>query len=237
MASLIDLISNSTENDTNNKWLTDKPKVKKYESRKYLIFVLVCLLFLLIGLTWCVYSANIKNGEFQLTIFVADNQGNVVLENEGRLNIPLGNRSLNEIIGANGRTNFPDITTKNKGDTILIGLEADGWKIADGHNTFVFTGEPIHLIVEKDGNLGKIVGEVRTRDGQETIEGARVQINSDTVIVTDSLGLFKILLPEKMQVEKETDGYRLTVNKEGFRTQTQYHYPNSSDAMIWLIKL
>jgi len=35
------------------------------------------------------------NDNLQLTVFVTDTEGNVVLENEGELNIPLGNRSLN----------------------------------------------------------------------------------------------------------------------------------------------
>lgn len=175
-----------------------------------------------------------ENKKLQLTVFVTDKDGNVVLENEGRLNIPLGNRSLNEIIGSKGRTNFPDITTDNKGDTILIGLEAENWEIIDGKNEFIFNGEPIRLMVKKDNRLSIIKGTVKSRDGQEFVEGALIRINSDTSVVSNTLGIFKIELPEEMSVSKKTDSYLLTISKSGFKVKTQYHYPLSSDAEIRL---
>lgn len=179
---------------------------------------------------------NKTNEKVQLTIFVTDTKGNVVLENTGRLNIPLGNRSLNEVIGANGRTNFPDITADNIGDTILIGLDSDGWEIANGKNTFAFTGEPILLKVKKDDSLGTIKGIVTSRSERQVIEGARVLINTDTSIFTDANGVFKIVLPEEMRIKKITDDYRLSVSKEGYKTVDQYHNPKSSDADIRIEK-
>lgn len=174
--------------------------------------------------------------KLQLTIFITDAKGNVVLENRGRLNIPLGNRSLNEIIGANGRTNFPDITADNLGDTLHIGLEADGWELAKSNPSFVFDGNPIHLTVKRDDSLGRVQGVVKSRDGQEFIAGALVLINTDTTALTDSLGIFRITLPEKMRVKKHTDRYRLTVSKKGYQTAAEYHAPGSSDAEIRLEK-
>jgi len=88
----------------------------------------------------------------QLTIFVTDSKGNVVLENEGELNIPIGNRILNSPIETNGRTNFPDLISDNIGDLITIGLKADGWEI-DGSNKFKFEGKPITLIVKRKNLL------------------------------------------------------------------------------------
>ena len=170
----------------------------------------------------------------QLTIFVTDTKGNVVLEHSGRLNIPLGNRSLNEVIGANGRTNFPDITAVNKGDTILIGLEAEGWKIADGMNRFRFTGEPIHLRVARDERLGLIKGVVKSLDGGTYLIGARIQINADTAVFTDSMGFFRILLPEQMRVTENTATYRLSVSKKGFLPTSIKFSPSQSDTEIQL---
>ena len=179
---------------------------------------------------------NKTNEKLQLTVFVTDIKGNVILENIGRLNIPLGNRSLNEIIGANGRTNFPDITAENIGDTILIGLDAEGWEIVNGKNTFVFIGKSIHLKVKKDDSLGMIKGVVTSRGNRQPIEDAKVLINADTIIFTDVNGIFKIVLPEKMRIKKTTDDYRLTVSKEGYVTIDRYHNPKSSDADIRLEK-
>ncbi len=172
----------------------------------------------------------------QLTVFVTDARGNVALENEGRLNIPLGNRSLNEIIGANGRANFPDITADNLGDTLRIGLEAEGWELADNNSNFIFDGKPIHLTVKRDDSLGKVKGLVKSRDGQEFIAGALVLINTDTTILTDSLGIFRVTLPEEIRVKKHKDRYLLTVSKKGYQTTTEYYSPGSSDADIRLEK-
>ena len=173
----------------------------------------------------------------QLTIFVTDTQGNPALEQQGRLHIPLGNRALNEIIGAKGRINFGDITLDNKGDSIMIGLEAEGWEIANGKNTFKFTGEPIQLIVKRDKSLRTIKGIVKSRDGQSFISDALVRINTDTIIRTDEFGAFRVVLPPQMSVKQIEDRYLLTVSKEGYETITQYYAPKSSDAEIRLVKI
>lgn len=174
--------------------------------------------------------------KLQLTVFVTDTEGNVVLEHEGELNTSIGNRPMRETIGEDGRTNFGDILPEYKGNTITIGFKVEGWEIADGKNVFVFTGDPIRLKVKKDDSLGIIKGVVKSRDGQGFISGALVLINSDTTVLTDDLGIFKIILPEKMRVKKVTDAYKLTISKEGYATKEQYHYPKSTDAEIRLEK-
>lgn len=208
-------------------------KLTKKQSFIILIIFMVSV-FLISVISIVIYYDDKSN--LQLTIFVVDTNGNVVLENEGRLNIPLGNRTLNELIGANGRTNFSDITSENEGDTILIGLVARGWEIAGGNNTFVFTGDPIRLVVKRNDSLGIIKGVVKSLDGQEFIIGALIRINTDATVFSDSLGHFKIILPMEMRVTKETDRYLLTVSKEGYKTVTQYHSPMSSAAQIRLEK-
>ena len=199
--------------------------------------VLIGTLVVLIGMTaifWNSFYRSTPTERLQLTVFVTDAKGNVVLENSGRLNIPLGNRSLNEVIGANGRTNFGDITADTKGDSIRIGMDAEGWEIADGKNTFVFTGEPIRLIVQPDERLGLIKGSVRSFDEREFIAGALIRINADTIVRTDSLGFFRILLPPHMRVKRLIDTYTLSISKEGYLPSKQLFTPNTSDAEIKL---
>lgn len=210
------------------------PQLTKKQSYKTLNRFMV--LVFIISITTILLSYRHNKSEMQLTVFITDSNGNVVLENEGRLNIVLGNRSLNESIGANGRTNFPDITPNNKGDTFDIGLDAEGWELANGNNTFIFTGEPIHLCVKRDNTLGTLKGIVKSRDGQQFIEGAMVCINTDTTILTNSLGIFRVILPESMAVKNETERYLLTVSKNGYKTKTLYYSPKSSDAEIRLDK-
>jgi len=168
----------------------------------------------------------------QLTVFVTDEHGNAVLEYKGELNIPLGNRILNRPIESKGRTNFADITANNIGDTITIGLIAEGWELVDKNNRYVFDT----LKVKKDNSLGHIKGKVRTRDGQNFIDSAKITINSDTVIFSNDNGFFEIVLPENMRVKKVTERYELTVSKEGYQTLTQLHSTKSAQADIRLTK-
>jgi hypothetical protein len=168
-----------------------------------------------------------KENTLHLTVFVTDTKGNPVLENKGRLHIPLGNRALNEIIGTNGRAIFPDIDAKYKGDTIVIGLMADGWEIVDNNTTFVFDGSPIKVRVRRDNSLGIIRGIVKSRDGQEMITGARLLVNTDTSVLTGADGIFNLKLPESMRVKDKSDYYELTTMKSGYETITYYYYPGT----------
>ncbi len=238
-ASLINLI-----NYPEDKFIPQSKSINKKSTKpaiwKYITAAAV-IVGLIAGLADIFNFVNIFSGreaseKLQLTVFVTDTEGNAVLENEGRLNIPLGNRSLNEVIGANGRTNFPDITADNKGDTITIGLDAKGWELAGKKNEFVFTGEPIQLKVTKDNSLGTIKGIVKTRDGQDFISGATILINTDTTTTTNELGIFNVVLPDKMRVKDDSQNYLLTATAQGYTTESQYYSPNSSDAEFRLIK-
>ena len=233
-ASLIDL-TNYPEDKTFpksksiNKTNPTKPIIWKYITAAAVVVGLIAGLADIFNFV-NIFSGNKSTEKLQLTVFVTDIQGNAVLENEGRLNIPLGNRSLNEVIGANGRTNFPDITADNKGDTINIGLDAKGWELAENKNKFIFTGEPIQLKVKKDNSLGIIKGIVKTRDGQDFISGATILINTDTTTTTNELGIFNVILPNKMRVKDDSQRYLLTATATGYITESQYYSPNSSNA-------
>lgn len=182
------------------------------------------------------YPINSPSQAPQLTIYVTDVNGNVVLEHKGELNTFIGNRPLNEPIGENGRTNFGDILPEYLGDSITIGFKAEGWELADEKNTFVFDGKPKKLKVKKDDSLGIIKGTVKTRDGQEFIPNAEIRINSDTIIYSDDNGNFRITLPEDMRVRNLSEAYMLTVIKEGFGLRTKLYYPKTSDVSILLEK-
>jgi len=166
------------------------------------------------------------DSDIQLTVFVTDENGNVVLENEGELNIPIGNRSLNKPIGLNGRTNFADITEKQIGNVIEIGFKADGWVLVSNNNTFKFTGEPIHLKVKKDDKLGLVYGIVTSRDGQTLIEGVKLLFDNGEEVITDSSGKFRTIMPKQVRVDSEEVFYSVKVIKDGFETIDKYCFPN-----------
>lgn len=172
----------------------------------------------------------------QLTIFVTDVNGNVVIENSGELNIPIGNRILNSKIGNNGRTIFTDISSISVDDTITIGLKAKGWEIANKQNKFIYKGKPIHIEIKKLSNQCMIKGSVKSRDGQYFLENVTIRINSDTITTTNHLGFFRINLLEHMCLQNTTNNYKLTVSKEGYKTKTYDYFPYT-DAQIRLLKI
>ena len=211
------------------------PKLTKKQSFTLLVLFMVLVWILSITSIILYYSYNQKTA--QLTIFITDVHNNVVLENEGKINSSIGNSSLNTTIGENGRVNFSDIPIHYIGDTIKIGIDAENWEIADNSKVYIFSGEPIHVTVKQDVRLGIIKGVVRSRDGQQFIKNAIVKINSDTVIYSDTFGIFKILLPERMRIKDVNDSYMLTVSKKGYKTKTQYFVPKSTEAEIRLEKI
>lgn len=218
--SLLEIIS--TENPSSNVQEQNSNPTKKFWKQFGFVIGIIGSIASIIGLVYTFYPS--ESEPLQLTIFVADKDQNVVLENEGELNIALGNRSMNKKIGENGRTNFGEIANQLKGDSITIGFKADGWKLAST-NKFKFTGKPIHLEIRPDESLGVIKGVVRSRDGQEFIGGAMIRINSDTLIYSDDFGNFKIVLPENMRVKKKTDAYKLMIFKEGYKTTSEQYFP------------
>ena len=179
-----------------------------------------------LGLTNLI-KLNENNETVQLTVFVTDDSGNVVLENQGRINIPIGNRSLNEKVGVNGRTNFPDITKRNLGDTLIIGLKAVGWEMVDKDKIHIFNGESITIIVKRVETLGIIKGTVKTRDGQDFISNAEIHVGADTLVYSNSVGQFKTVLPESMRVKSFSDYYQIVIKKKGYNTKTEFYYPNT----------
>ena len=105
-----------------------------------------------------------------------------------------------------------------------------------GKTAFEFTGDPIQLVVKRDNSLSTIKGVVKTRDGQSFIPGAVVRIDADTMIRTDTFGVFKVVLPPHMSVKDKNGRYLLTITKDGYETKEEYYSPRSSDADIRLIK-
>lgn len=211
------------ENTTEDKTETKKPRVT-INIKKIVINLSLAIIIPLSIYVYQHFKSDQKRNSTiaQLTVFVTDSNGNVVLENEGELNIPLGNRSLNEPIGNNGRTNFGDITTNNIGDSITIGLNAEGWEI-DGINKFLFKGEPVKLIVKRAENFGLIKGIVKSATGG-ILDGAKIMINADTTIVSQKDGRFSVLLPEDYQL----DSYKFNVTKDKYENLTETHSASNS---------
>ncbi len=158
----------------------------------------------------------------QLTIFLP-----VELTNRGKLVVDFGNDRRALTIGENGTTNFLEIPKKFKNRRINIELIASEYKLNDSSKKYRFDGSPIYLNVSKV--LGHIAGLVQDRKGNG-IGNAEILIDTDTTVVTNRWGIFKIDLPENMQ----KDTYRLRISKKGYEVRDEKYIPLSNDIEISL---
>lgn len=182
------------------------------------------------------YFSSSNKANSQLTVFVTDQNGNVIIENEGELNIPLGNTSLNALIGENGRTNFAEIPENLIDTEIKIGLKAAGYQLVDS-SKFTFTGEPITLKIKRDNSLSTISGVVKDRSGNIRIKNAKVFVNNDTSIVTNKDGIFKIILPTNMAVKSKSNSYLISVTHPNYVSQEKYYKPMTTPLQFRLDKV
>lgn len=170
----------------------------------------------------------------QLTIYIEDEKGNVILENNGELVVNFGNDRRTAMIGEDGRTNFGEIPIKFLWSKIKIGFDVQGYQIVDKKNEFIFKGKPIHLVVSRDNSLGIIEGQVKYQN--EFVADALVLINNDTTVLTDKLGIFKIILPPHMRVNSLEEKYNLTITKDGYISKLAKYYPTASTWEVFLTK-
>lgn len=175
-----------------------------------------------------------RNDSMQLTVYVQDAGGKPVpeLQNTGHVIVRFDNDLRDPVIGENGRTNMGEIPTKFRGQDIEVVLIAEGWEPVEIGKKYNMDGKPVILTVGRDNSLGTIQGIVQTRDGSEFIAGALVMVDNDTTVYTDSLGRFRLVLPEKMHKES----YLLTVKKAGFKDARELYRPKTTPADIRLEK-
>lgn len=175
---------------------------------------------------------NSSGDSMQLTVYVQDAEGKPVpeLQNKGQIIVRFGHDLRDPVIGENGRTNLGEIPSDFRGKEVEVVLVAEGWEPASPGKKYKMDGGQIYLTVRRDNSLGTIQGIVQTRDGSAFIAGALVMIDHDTTTYTDSLGRFRLVLPEKMHKES----YLLTVKKSGFKDAREIYRPKTTPADIRL---
>jgi hypothetical protein len=217
------------------------PKLDRKQAQRIIIIILIMIWTFGIIVIYLYYSneGEETNGSSQLTVYVhgPDGKQDLILENTGTLIIDFGNDRRSPMIGENGRTNCGEIPEKFIGEKIGIGVVAEGYELLYPDSMYVMKGEPIYLAVKKDGSLGLIEGTIKSRDGQSVLSDVTVQIGSDTSIISNDYGGFKIQLPSKMTVMDEEAPYNLTVSHPDYEVQTKLYYPNSGAIEIRLLPL
>lgn len=201
----------------------------------WLKWVLIAVAVILIGLA--LVRGFGQPDSLQLTVYVQDAAGKPIaeLQNKAKVIVDFGNDRRAPLLGENGRTNLGEIPEKFQGKTIPIVFEGEGYEPVEPSKKYVLDGKPVYLIVQRDQSLGLIHGRVATRNGSTFIPAALVLIAAegrDTMVTTDSLGYFRLVLPEKMQKTE----YLLTVKKEGFQVARERFLPKTTGADIRLEK-
>lgn len=203
------------------------PQTSELPKRLLLMVAVVVTFYLL-------YMFIGRDDTMQLTVYVQNTVGKPIteLQNKGKVIVDFGNDRRTPLIGENGRTNLGEIPEKFRGETIPIVLEAEGYEPVEPDKKYALDGKPVYFLVRRDNSLGNIQGIVQTRDGSEFISGALVMVDHDTTILTDNLGRFRLILPEKMHKTE----YLLTVKKVGFKDANEMFRPKTTPADIRLEK-
>jgi|GEM_PF-1014737 len=178
-----------------------------------------------------------SDDSMQLTVYVQDVEGKPVpeLQNIGHVIVRFDNDLRDPVIGENGRTNIGEIPVKFQEQEIEVVLVAGGWEPVEPNKKYKMDGKPVYLNVKRDDKLGWVQGIVKNRDGSQFIAGAMVMVDNDTTVITDSLGRFKLQLPEKKFKESYLR-YLITVKKDGYVPKTDLYKPMSSPLEVRLNK-
>lgn len=197
-----------------------------------IIVGILAAIFTIVGISITNLSDNsldYSRNNLQLTVLVSDEQGNIILENEGEIVIDLGNDRRVAAIGEHGRTNFGEIPNTFKGKKIQIGFSKSGFETIENTTEVIFTGTPIKLHVRRDVSLGVIKGSVQEKFANGSyLEKVEVRINNDTILYTDGNGNINVILPVHMRTKNSDERYKLVVVKEGYEKVVEYYSPLSN---------
>ena len=208
---------------------------KLTKKQSYVIIILFMLLVWSLSI-FSIFQYNIYNSSsIQLTIIVhgAEGKQDIVLENTGRLIVDIGNERRTPMIGQDGVINFSEIQGKPSQE-IGIALDAPGYELINKEEQYKLDGKSIYISVKRDSRIGMISGIVKNRNGSILLKDALIMIGTDTTILTDTSGRFKITLPEKMFVPNIDLPYLLTVKKEGYKMKPVRYKAKSGDIEIRL---
>lgn len=205
-------------------------KVNAIQRHKVVLgLIFFCLIVFLITFIVGRYEA------LDLTVYVHGPEGKqqIILENRGKLIIDFDNDRRVAMIGENGRTNFEEIPTRFNRLEVEIGFEEKGYELINPGKKYLINGSAIYIGIKKDNSLGIVSGYVRSEKENRLLQGAEVFIGSDTSILTDNTGFFRILLPQQMRVIDSNTPYRILVRYKGIEKEYRY-FPLSGPLQVQL---
>lgn len=211
--------------------------ITKYKFQKSNAFALA--ISLLIGLLLIsVPSLFLKEKNLALTVFVHGPSGrqDVINGVGGKVSVDMGNKRETRDIGKDGSATFLELPASYRNKPVNIMVQQPGYEMAAPQQTHVLADTPVYIILQKDNSLGKVSGIIKNVAGTQPIEAAEVYIGNDTMLLTNAIGAFEVLLPEKMWVASSNIPYRLVIKKAGYALKEEQYYPGANPIEIRLAK-
>ncbi|MDB5763958.1 MAG: hypothetical protein JWQ21_2953 [Herminiimonas sp.] len=140
--------------------------------------------------------------QFGLTVFLHGEGGRnvVVLRNRGTLSLDLGADRRREAIGDKGEVRFDGIPANQRGLSVSVILDAEGYELADPNATVTLDTEASYLAVR--AKTLHLSGEVLDSLGNP-LAGAHLSLK-DRTAVTDAHGLFDFSVPSDLAEQDST---------------------------------
>jgi hypothetical protein len=147
--------------------------------------------------------------DFDITVFVQDEQGISPLMSQGKLALYLGADKRIESIGVKGEARFINIPASFKNKAVKVALlEVRQYKLSDGSRKITLDSEALNVTVE--ASRMKLKGSVQDMDGNP-IFGATIKAHN-RVTKSDIYGQFSLWLPGNLDDTQRG----ITVSAPGF---------------------
>jgi hypothetical protein len=148
--------------------------------------------------------------------------------NKGTLSIIVDGQEIEKEVLSNGEVHYRLLDFASKKTWVKAKYSGNYWKLEQDS---LLLGEEMHANIIPDGSLSKIFGHTVDTAGNP-IENVLIQIDSDTLVYSDSHGIFKITLPMPLQKKH----YLLTAQKTGYQIVRENYLPLSERIDIMLPK-
>lgn len=205
-----------------------KPKPASFfKSKKILPVILLVIAGLAI---W--YFVNEKNKPFDITIFTEKDKllklnPDYPAFESGQLSVYIGTKEENRTVLPNQSINISQIPASFVGKKSAVKLSSPYWKLSE--DSMMLSKSPIHLSLIPNGALGMVYGNIKDVNGA-AIDGCSITIDTDTTIISNAVGVFKIELPYQIQKSQ----YHITVSKNGYQSQRLDYFPGSGNIDVQL---
>lgn len=138
---------------------------------------------------------------------------------KGTLSLFVNGEEITKEVLSNGEVDFSNLEYNTKNEWVKASYKGNYWKL---EKDSILLEKQRNIDVVPDGSLATVFGNILDENGK-AIPNAKIQIDTDTLVYSNKIGVFKIDLPVKMQKQK----YLLSTSKEGYKVSRENYSPKS----------